>query len=508
MSLRFSLILPYFLLLGGMVGISLYYLEELTIQEKLIQEASEQATIASRHALELTNQRKKIYRLLLFLTFNPTSSQTLVEINDAEARVREIVTTLSVQITSREGQRLVKGFSTGTTDAIKQLNLLIQAIQTNDILLKKRYFAAWDFQTRYSRYLLNDLQVFSSKNLLLVIGKLENLRHNLRYLVIVSLLFFALTIVGSLLHVQYRVVRRLIRLKQNMILIGAGNLDTSIIVDGRDELGDLARTFDQLRKDLRSATQNLSQSKEELEELNVQLEKRVEQRTIQLASANMELEAFCYSVSHDLKAPLRGIDGFSSLLEKNYGERLDTQGLDYLRRVRAATQRMAQLIDDLLHLSRLSRQEKHIETVDLSALVEQIALEFQEHDPNRQIRLTIDDHLIVKGDTVLLRAALENLLGNAFKFTSKKTVTEISFGQTWQNEERVFFLSDNGAGFNQAYVHKLFGAFQRLHQDSEFPGTGVGLATVARIIHLHGGRVWAEGTENQGAVFYFTLPSD
>jgi PAS domain S-box-containing protein len=228
-------------------------------------------------------------------------------------------------------------------------------------------------------------------------------------------------------------------------------------------------------------------------------------RTAQLEATNKELEAFTYSVSHDLRAPLRSIDGFSLALLEDYADRLDEDGQDYLRRVRAASQRMAQLIEDLLQLSRLTRREMRREMVDLSQLVQTIAAELQQREPERQVGFIIEQGVAADGDAGLLRVALENLLGNAWKFTSKQPRARIEFGVTQRNGEAAYFVCDDGAGFDMAYADRLFSAFQRLHSASEFEGTGIGLATVQRIIHRHGGRIWAEGTVEQGATFYFTL---
>ena len=236
-----------------------------------------------------------------------------------------------------------------------------------------------------------------------------------------------------------------------------------------------------------------------------QLEEQLQHHSRQLEVANQELEAFSYSVSHDLRAPLRGIDGFSQALLEDYGEQLDAQGKDYLQRVRSGTQRMAQLIDDLLNLSRVARSEMRRERVNLSALAHAIAQELQKAQPDRQAELVITPGLVAEGDGRLMRVALTNLLSNAWKFTVKQSHPKIEVGTAQQDGQTVYFVRDNGAGFDMAYVGKLFGAFQRLHTAAEFAGTGIGLATVQRIIHRHGGRVWAEGAVEKGATFYFTL---
>ncbi|MCI0405374.1 MAG: PAS domain S-box protein, partial [candidate division Zixibacteria bacterium] len=240
----------------------------------------------------------------------------------------------------------------------------------------------------------------------------------------------------------------------------------------------------------------------EIEKLNESLR----QHAAQLEAANKELEAFSYSVSHDLRAPLRSIDGFSQAVMEDSSEKLDEQGKDYLGRVRTACQRMAQLIDDLLNLSRVSRGEMRMEEVDLSGMAREIVSELQKQSPERKVTFVIADNLTGKGDPRLLRVALENLLGNAWKYTAKHKAARIEFSARREPDGRtMFYVRDDGAGFDMAYAGKLFGAFQRLHGAAEFAGTGIGLATVQRIIHRHGGRVWAEGAVEQGATFCFTL---
>ena len=244
---------------------------------------------------------------------------------------------------------------------------------------------------------------------------------------------------------------------------------------------------------------------EAIQHLNAGLERRVAERTAQLEATNKELEAFSYSVSHDLRAPLRSIDGFSQALLEDYGDRLDADGQDYLQRVRTATQRMSQLIDDLLSLARVTRSVLSYESVDLSTHARAIADELQRTQPDRQVKFLIAPDLIAQGDGRLLHVMLENLLGNAWKFTVKRACATIEFGTTPCDGQLAYFVRDNGAGFDMAYADKLFGAFQRLHAMSEFAGTGIGLATVQRIIRRHSGRAWAEGAVEQGATFYFTL---
>ena len=244
---------------------------------------------------------------------------------------------------------------------------------------------------------------------------------------------------------------------------------------------------------------------EALERLNEELESRVAERTRALETANRELESFSYSVSHDLRAPLRAINGFSRLLEEEYAATLDDKARNYLSRVRAGSVKMGTLIDDLIGLSRVTRQAKKSERVDLSALAAEIAAELQEEATARKVEWTIAPGLSAMCDPGLIRVVLENLLGNALKYSSKREDARIEFGISDKDGRPAYFVRDNGVGFDMAYAGKLFGAFQRLHAAAEFPGTGIGLATVARVIHRHGGKVWAEGRLGEGATFWFTL---
>lgn len=265
-----------------------------------------------------------------------------------------------------------------------------------------------------------------------------------------------------------------------------------------------------LRIETENAAERLAVSRVEVEAraaeiqlLNATLEERVQQRTAELETTNRELEAFSYSVSHDLRAPLRTIDGFSLALEEDYAEAVDAVGRDYIRRVRAGVQRMGTLIDDLLQLSRITRAEIVREEFDLSGLARTVAGELKDGEPGREIEIRMEEELRTHADPKLVRVALENLLGNALKFSSKVECAVVEFG--WDAEEKAWFVRDNGAGFDMYYADKLFHAFNRLHGDKDFKGSGIGLATVARVVHRHHGRIWAEGAVGRGATFWFTL---
>ncbi|HEX7830134.1 MAG TPA: ATP-binding protein [Thermoanaerobaculia bacterium] len=264
------------------------------------------------------------------------------------------------------------------------------------------------------------------------------------------------------------------------------------------EIEQLVGTFNQMLTEIQA-------QHAEIEEARATLEQKVLDRTSELAAANRELEAFSYSVSHDLRAPLRAIDGFSKAVISEYSSQLDQRGVHFLHRVRAGTQKMSQLIDDMLHLAQVTRRPLERKDVDLSVLAQDVAAELARRDPDRNVTFDIKPDLAAWADPHLLTIVFENLLGNAWKFTGGRAEARIEVGQTTLDGQPAFYVRDNGAGFDAAYASKLFGAFQRLHSEADFEGTGIGLATVKRIITRHGGVVSAEGVEGAGATFFFTL---
>ena len=247
-------------------------------------------------------------------------------------------------------------------------------------------------------------------------------------------------------------------------------------------------------------------AEEEIIKLNQELETIVAARTANLELVNKELESFAYSAAHDLRTPLRSIDGFSKILMEDYSQKFDPEGKKYLEIIRTSSQRMGQLIDDILHLSKISRSPLKILPINISDMVAEIGATLKCTDPERQVDLIIQQDCKVVADLNLMSIAMENILSNAWKFTSKQPDPKIEFGMKIQDNCPVYFVRDNGVGFDMQYASKLFGAFQRLHPIHEFPGNGIGLATVQRIIQRHGGKIWIEGRLNEGATDYFTLP--
>ena len=247
-------------------------------------------------------------------------------------------------------------------------------------------------------------------------------------------------------------------------------------------------------------------AEQQLKTLNAELENRVLDRTAELEASNRDLEAFSYSVSHDLRAPLRGISGFAYILQEDYSAVLDEKGCSHIARIRAAAHRMGDLIDDLIELARINRAALYHQTVDLSAQAHEIVAEFREAEPQRQVEIFIAENLSVQADPMLMRGVLENLLSNAWKFSAKQEHSKITFDSEIQDDMKIFFVRDNGAGFDMAHAGSLFQPFNRLHHAEAFSGTGIGLATVLRVIQRHGGEIWAEAEVGQGATFYFTIP--
>jgi len=264
-----------------------------------------------------------------------------------------------------------------------------------------------------------------------------------------------------------------------------------------DELGLLVDAFNEMLETIDIQNRSLTNSRDQLESL-------VEKRTSELQSSNKELEAFCYSVSHDLRAPLRGISGFSQILLEDYREVLDHNGKDYLNRVVSSANRMGDLIDELLSLSRVSRCALNPESINMSELTLKVVDELQQ-GAEHTMQIDVQPDITAYGDPTLIRSVLDNLIGNALKYSSKKDAGRVEFGQSQQDGQTVYWVCDNGVGFDMQYADKLFSPFQRLHGAEEFEGTGVGLATVARVVRRHGGKVWARSEIDQGACFYFTL---
>jgi len=313
-------------------------------------------------------------------------------------------------------------------------------------------------------------------------------QHRVVVVIVVGLALIALATVAAGWLIHRGVLVPIQRLQQATREVASGNWAFRLDIGGHDEIGEMSRNFDAMTTTLRNSFAQIERSNQEL------------------AALNHEIESFSYSVSHDLRAPLRSMDGFSLALLEDYGDRLDDEGREHLSRIRAASQRMGRLIDELLGLSRVTRTELVLRNVDLGAIARDIANSMQKMHPERAMRWEIDEGLIVHADKSLMQIAMQNLLENAWKFTSKTADAVIRVGSTVKDGRPVCFVGDNGVGFDMTYADRLFGAFQRLHHETEFPGTGIGLAIVHRILRRHDGSIWAEARPGQGATFYFHLP--
>ncbi len=325
----------------------------------------------------------------------------------------------------------------------------------------------------------------------------------------------ALVLGGISFLIGRSVVRPVTMLHEGTEIIGAGNLDHKVGTTAKDEIGQLSRAFDRMSAQLKESFTGLGKeiterkrAEEEVRRLNAELEQRVIARTADLEVANKELEAFAYSTSHDLRAPLRTVDGFARMVIEDYGDKLDDEGRRQLSVIRDGAQKMGRLIDDLLGFSRMGRREMAFADIDMTALARDVAEELRRPEVARVVEVSIASLPPTHGDPAMIRQVWVNLLSNAFKYTRPRAQARIEVGGMTDGTENVYRVKDNGVGFNMEYVGKLFGVFQRLHGPEEFEGTGVGLALAQRIVHRHGGRIWAEGRVNEGATFSFALPNN
>jgi len=312
-------------------------------------------------------------------------------------------------------------------------------------------------------------------------------QQRMMFVILAGLALIAAILVGTSWFLRRNVLAPIAGLQQATRQVAAGNLDFVLGMPGDDEIGELSTNFDAMTRSLRQSFAQIERSNQEL------------------AALNEELKAFSYSVSHDLRGPLRSMDGFSLALLEDYGDKLDDEGKDALERIRAASQRMGYLIDDMLRLSQVTRAELKVTRIDLSEIAREIAESLDREQPGRSVEWAIEAGLSIRADPTLMRIAMQNLLQNAWKFTGRTDGPVIRVGALERDSKTMYFVADNGVGFDMAHADTLFGAFQRLHRVDDFPGTGIGLAIVQRIIRRHDGSIWAEAKEGEGATFFFTV---
>jgi signal transduction histidine kinase len=337
--------------------------------------------------------------------------------------------------------------------------------------------------------------------------------------IIVALAVLTLFSVIAQVVVSRRLLQGVDRLGEGIRIVENGNLNHSVPVSGADELDALARSFNKMTRRLHESTTSIERLQQEVNEreraeaevhlLNASLEQRVAERTTELTAANRELDSFAYAVSHDLRAPLRAMSGFSQALSEDYGSQLQGDAKVYLEQIDLASHKMSELIDGLLVLSRSTRGELQYDTMDLAALSQRLLAELAQGDPERRVKVQVEAGLHTHGDARMIEVVLRNLLGNAWKYSAHVAVPAAAEIRVYREERdgQIFFcVADNGAGFDMAHANRLFQPFQRLHRQDEFPGIGIGLATVQRIVHRHGGVIEARGEPGKGAVFCFSLP--
>jgi len=389
----------------------------------------------------------------------PAQDQILTSVREGMAKVRVLFT----ELTSSDPGSRAEGQLDETTRLFEaQLFSRVLAEQQNSII---------------DIFRLNDI---ASERIN------DALRRQL-FVTLAGLAMIALTVGFASWVINHGVLAPIVSLQRATREIRAGNWNFRLNAGGDDEIGELSRNFDAMTRSVRESFARIEHSNQDL------------------AAMNEELEAFCYSVSHDLRTPLRSMDGFSQVLLEDYGDRLDAEGRDALERIRAASQRMGDLIDDLLRLSRVARVGVRVTRVDLSAIAREIADAMGAENPGRSVEWAIEPGLSIHGDAALMKIALQNLIENAWKFTAKSARPVIRVGALEHESGSLFFVADNGVGFDMAHAGNLFGAFQRLHHADDFPGTGIGLAIVRRIIRRHEGEIRAESVQGAGATFFFSV---
>ena len=494
MNIKAKFLIPVSVLFILTAAVYVRLMLEFKFESQLLEKTS--AKIEETNALlgRLHESRNQKQINLLSYRFDPKTAY-LDAVSEAESSIGKRIAELREVMISPHGKELLADFIAGrTAEELLRANLVANIVK-DDVENVVLSFNKWSTEFEKIDTLLAKLTSYNRRLLEIAFEKIAERRE--KYVSTVAIFFFYSGFFVFVLYLYYNqtVIIPIQDLTDTATKIAEGDRDTKLkSLTRKDEIGVLSRAFERMVANLVDA--------------NLSLERKVEERTVELKAANEELEAFSYSVSHDLRAPLRSMDGFSKAVLEGHGDKLGAEGRGDLERVRAASQRMGELIDDLLLLSRASRGELHRERFDLSELAESVCDALRQATPDRELTFDIAPDVTAEGDPRLIRIVLENLLGNAVKFTGNQKQASIEFGTTDHDGKPAYFVRDNGAGFDMAYADKLFQPFQRLHSDAEFAGTGIGLATVARITHRHGGRNWAESTVGQGTTIYFTLEVD
>ena len=488
MRLSLKILLPALLSLMLLAGMSAFIIFSLQLQQQSLQKAGRQLLATDQLAGELRQQRGAIEtHLLLYLHTGKQSD--LDAIADADRSIARAVDQYLPHAGEGRNKTQLQTFLESQDAIVHTRRELISSYAARDASKVRLLTDKWAIQRERVNANLRDLRALGAIQTEATLRDAARNQGWMKQIAIYGILLAILLVAAAFAYVRHNVLSRLKTLTTGARLIGGGDLEHRIGLAKTDEIGALAADFDDMAA--------------HLQETRGLIEKRLQERD----AAIQELEAFCYSVSHDLRTPLRAVDGFAQLAVKDLGPDTKAETKHYLARVREGAQRMGNLIDDLLAFSRLGRRAMNVEEIASETLVQECLETLRnEYDPHKT-QIKISQLARCRGDPHLLKQVWINLLSNALKFSGKTIGARIEIGSLEQNGETVYSVRDNGAGFDMRYADKLFGVFQRLHGIAEFPGTGVGLAIVQRIIKQHGGRIWAEAAPGQGATFHFTIGS-
>ncbi len=486
MRLDLKILLPALLSLVLLAGIGISVSVSLHQQQKSLLATSEKLLLSNKLISGFRQQNAAIKsNLLLYMLTGKSSSLALIA--DANKKMDATADEYSKLAGNDGGATLLREFRKTRADIVQTLGEMIHSRVTNDAPSTSRLTEKWALQHTQVESRLQDLEALKATLTKEALSEIAHAHDHMLHATLAGILLAILVLTAAFLYIRHNVSRRLLALVEGAKQIGYGQLTHRIGLAKTDEIGMLGEAFDNMAEHLQTG--------------RGEIDARLQERD----AAIQELEAFCYSVSHDLRAPLRAVDGFAHLTARELGENAPPKARLHLQRVRDSAQQMGMLIDDLLALSRFSRQPLTAQNVAGKPLVQECLQMLGSEYDTTQTRVAVGEIPSCHGDPQLLKQVWINLISNALKYSSKREDSRVEIGSLQQADETVYFVRDNGAGFDMRYADKLFGVFQRLHAAREFPGTGVGLAIVQRIIKRHGGRVWAEAALNQGAAFFFTV---